>query len=224
MAKMDYSYVCIRFLREAEASAAQGDDVIYIKRNEKEFIWNFREKTFATQRQTVFLPDGEAVLKNMKTLLDLMKWDTDPFRSIQVDAPAYPSVLISMRDVQQAWMEIRIFLQMVFENWPLNTNPDHIRQFDDDQANPALDGEDEEEGEIPKNTVVSSPFSSFAAQTLGRQGSIASSSTDSDMPSLVNANAPHACCWNAHSCEGASTREVRSVEFTPGLRTHIRWI
>jgi hypothetical protein len=144
---MDYSPIEIRFLNVAGVEGAEKDDVIRIKRNKEEYLWNYKQNGNKSKRESVFLADGAAVLKNLKTTLNLLAWDDDPFQSMQIAAPGYPSTLIKMKNVLNAWSDIAEFLTMVFENWPLNTNPDHIRQFDDDLANPALDEEDEEDEE-----------------------------------------------------------------------------
>jgi hypothetical protein len=96
---------------------------------------------------------GNQLLTYLENLLNLALLDTEPFESIQVDAPCVPSVLLNLDSVPNAAQYILQIVQVCLSNWPVasmseqsnvprqttqSKNARHIIFADDNASNQAV--------------------------------------------------------------------------------------
>lgn len=66
---------------------------------------------------------GNTLLTYVENLLNLALLDSEPFESIQIDAPCVPSVLIKLNTMPNAVEHILQIVQVCLSNWPTVQNP-----------------------------------------------------------------------------------------------------
>lgn len=96
--------ITIRFLRKDDESEKNTDDIIQIHKNtESTFRVTFRTPFVANSvtpiLRTLELPSAHDVVQYCMSVLTLLLFDSDPFKSVQIDLPFMPSVLIDERDI-----------------------------------------------------------------------------------------------------------------------------
>jgi hypothetical protein len=157
--KMNFSFLQLRFISASNNQAA--DSLVHIKKNgDDRYVWIFRapEGSGGNRITDVMVISRAEVLANLKTFVILHEFDSDPFESMQILAPGFPSVLIRMNKVALAFTAITNFMNIVFENWPQTTSyADAVKYVDNDNAGDLLcsrplavedeDDEDEDEDE-----------------------------------------------------------------------------
>jgi len=154
--KMNFSFLQLRFISASNNQAA--DSLVHIKKNgDDRYVWIFRapEGSGGNRITDVMVISRAEVLANLKTFVILHEFDSDPFESMQILAPGFPSVLIRMNKVALAFTAITNFMNIVFENWPQTTSyADAVKYVDNDNAGDllcsrplAVEDEDEDEDE-----------------------------------------------------------------------------
>ncbi len=124
----------IRFLRECNESKKNTDDVIQIRKVGTVFRLTIKFSNTVSGDPVVRiaeLPTLENVVSYCMSLLSLMLFDSDPFKSVQIDMPYAPSVLINTANLCYALPTIQETLkaQLNVLSGP-TTTPKHIF-FDD---------------------------------------------------------------------------------------------
>lgn len=158
---MKYSFIQFRFIKNLPHGLDKSDDdIVEIKSNGDDFLWVFRDH--CPTGQVVWL-SREDIFKKFDGMMDLLKYDHAPYRSMQVFLPGFPTVLINLQDV---WEEgtsanklytecldcLRTMMNNVFDSWPENMCRNHIRDEDPDDVydegeTEANDSEESEESE-----------------------------------------------------------------------------
>lgn len=129
--------MCLHFIRKNGGDYAN-DDVITIQpkwralnTNEEisllEYVVSMEFSgvgmaSHAPQKNTMRLM-GNQLLTYLENILNLTLLDTEPFESIQVDAPCVPSVLLNVSSVSNAAQYILQIVQVCLSNWPTATLP-----------------------------------------------------------------------------------------------------
>lgn len=97
--------ITIRFIRKADAnlpkSGASRDDLVQIQRSTAGF-YEVRYKEGNGDVNQRFEFNDRNTFRYVRHLFGLIQWDADPFVSVQVDLPGFPSVLIDTRDLTLA--------------------------------------------------------------------------------------------------------------------------
>ncbi len=114
------SHVTIRFLRDAQNSKKATDDLIIVTREDN----NLRVvmKDAYSQKNSNLLLTTTSLADYMDTLLKLARNDCDPYRSVQLDFPGYPSFLFSIARLQnpEVIQQVRAAARDVHESWLAN--------------------------------------------------------------------------------------------------------
>lgn len=126
-----YSKFTLHFIRKNGGSASN-DDMIEIQpkwRNlsgneisllEYEVSTTFSAQSMTTgrsQKNTMRLM-GNSLVQYLESVLNLALLDSEPFESIQIDAPCIPSVLLKLDTMPNAVQYILQSLQVCLPNWP----------------------------------------------------------------------------------------------------------
>jgi hypothetical protein len=146
---MKFAFLQLRFISARNNEKA--DSLINIKKNgEDRFVWIFRapESKNGKRITDAMLVSRNEVLANLKSFVQLHEFDSDPFESMQILAPGFPSVLVLMNKVPLAFGTISNFLNIIFDNWPQVTTFEHaLKYIDNDYAGELLHSTDEEDDE-----------------------------------------------------------------------------
>ena len=229
---MKYSFVQIRFIRDNDTSG-KNDCIIDVKRNDNIYLWMLRDEDHS--KAMAMRLDYDGAMKRLRAVLRSVVIDDDPFKSVQITAPGYPSVLYNMQTLRKNIGTVIDLLDLIFENWAENTTPRTVYRADTDDANPEAEAAAEE-------------AEAEEAEESEAQTEAAEEETDDDMPPLVSNNAvfnevyqsssyqtptrpcQRTCCPNAplRHCqrfeEGTIPSVQRRIINTPlGDRIHTRW-
>jgi hypothetical protein len=217
---MKYSFVQIRFIRDDDTSG-KTDCIIDVKRNDDIYIWMLRDEDHS--KAMAMRLDYDGVIKRLRAVLRSVVIDDDPFKSVQIIAPGYPSVLYKIQTLRENLSSVIELLDLIFENWAENTTPRTVYRADTDDANPEAEAaqeeaeaeEEESDDDMPPlvsgNAVFNEVFQDSSYQTPTR-------------------NSQRTCCPNAplRHCQRFEERSLPSVQRriinTPlGDRIHTRW-
>ena len=177
---MNYPFLQLRFITESDNA---GDDhLIDIRKvmsdnGSNGFSWTYRDKNRNQYHMMVFRTKEE-VLEALRQNMMLLSWDTEPFHSLQILAPGYPTAMIALEDVPDCFTTISDFLSMMMDNWPVQIPAQPWNQIDLLAQNMLTDDE-EEEASVPH-------FNGSEETETMDGGDNESTSTDSSMPSLVS--------------------------------------
>ena len=147
--KMKFSFLQLRFIAASHSTSAANDSIVDIKRNGDRYVWIFRAPVSSSdgKRLTdVMVVTREEVLQHLKMFFDIHQFDMDPYKSLQILPPGFPSVLIPFSDVYSAFNSIAALFNTVFNNWAERTTyDDALTYVDCDNANEVLVGRDADE-------------------------------------------------------------------------------
>lgn len=161
---MKYSFITLRFIQSPPTSP-KSDHIVQIKKNGDDYLWFYSDH--CPRGQAVWMTKDEvfAALDNMRKLL---RWDSEPYKSVQVFIPGFPTVMIPLKytpvppqlaqmsaqlHVRQHWTELELafddlkgLMESVFSHWPENMSSDEVRKMDPDNVyNDDKDDEDEDD-------------------------------------------------------------------------------
>lgn len=134
---MPFAKMSLHFIRK-NGGASANDDVITIQPKWRALATNdeisLLEYVVSTefsaaamvshkpQKNTMRLM-GNQLLTYLENLLNLALLDTEPFESIQVDAPCVPSVLLNLNGMSNAVQYILQIVEVCISNWPTASIP-----------------------------------------------------------------------------------------------------
>jgi hypothetical protein len=186
---MIYSFIELRMITEASSTKEQ-DHVIKIKKNGDAFQWIWKDQV-ENQVQVAWLT-YESLKDRLQTMIELMRWDADPYASVQVFLPAMPTVLISTKKLRKSFNILWKTIDDCIENWPENMTPAEAMDEDLDDVYGEEVGKDDESEEsgyvfngccITKNQIVN---------TDREEGELTDddteTETDEDMPALISSS------------------------------------
>ena len=108
--------IAIRIIRDINSE--NSDDMLTIQ---KVGFSHFFVKYYDTGTPKVtFHANESAVVDHIYGIFDLLTMDEEPFESIQVDIPAYPSIIVKIRSLKQRRLSDSIvhIIRRTLYNWP----------------------------------------------------------------------------------------------------------
>lgn len=113
----------IRFLRRTPAGAMEGnsllDDLLLIhKLGENSLRVTYTERTEDGVQSDTTMMTYQKMLHYVSRILWLLGLDSDPFHSVQVMIPGYPTVLVPIARIQEQAMMILDLLVNTCWHWP----------------------------------------------------------------------------------------------------------
>lgn len=121
----------IRFIRKSDSAFQKQDDVLTIKPQWQQTNDEVQTKmyevkmTYASdgmcsnkQYSTTAMLSGYDVMFYLRSVLNIVKIDADPYKFIQVDLPMMPSVLIELDDLPDAMLHIEQMVDVLMRSWP----------------------------------------------------------------------------------------------------------
>lgn len=121
----------IRFIRKSDSAFQTQDDVLTIKpqwqqTNDEvqtkmyEVKMTYASEAMNTSKQysTTSMLSGYDVLFYLRSVLNIVKIDADPYKFIQVDLPLMPTVLIELDDLADAMLHLEQMVDVLMRSWP----------------------------------------------------------------------------------------------------------
>ena len=140
--------ISLRFIRKEDFSENSGkkDDYARIKYVSKGMYSIEYGHRYAgeSQNTTVFVTDT-AAMTWVRSMLNLITTDADPFYRIQVDLPHFPSVLLTAKGLAEKKFEIMEAIRFSLENYPLPSRTVTQEVAEDNGEETEVDEEDEED-------------------------------------------------------------------------------
>jgi hypothetical protein len=106
----------IRFIRQNEKLAKNDDQMRIWSSDGQTFTVMF--KTGDTKKSVITTMSDAAVFRWVRYTIGLLKLDSDPFQSVQLDLPLMPSVLINAKELESAYNRILDAVEFHLDNWP----------------------------------------------------------------------------------------------------------
>ena len=114
---MPATTIRVRFIRKN--SLSKNDDIVIIRRlgmNQFNLSYTYGD-TNARNTHKLALTD-KAVFRWMRSTINLLEKDNDPFDSVQVDFPFMPSVIFDVSKLDSAYNALLDALEFHLDNWP----------------------------------------------------------------------------------------------------------
>jgi hypothetical protein len=86
--------------------------------NNGSFVWTFKDKDLKNTHVATYSLK-EAVTARLDNMMQLVLLDDCPVRSLQIDSPGYPVVLINHHNIDRAKYFIQQAFNMAAANWPV---------------------------------------------------------------------------------------------------------
>lgn len=113
--------ITLRFIKP-QPTTEQDDEVIritpYMADGKRKFLWRYSYESRKTT-QVCVLEDEFFLYQKLRSLVDLLAWDSDPYASIQVLLPTTPSVLFRATDFPDAIDSVVESMRVALRHWPV---------------------------------------------------------------------------------------------------------
>jgi hypothetical protein len=113
--------ITLRFIKP-QPTTEQDDEVIritpYMADGKRKFLWRYSYETRKTT-QVCILDDEFFLYQKLRSLVDLLAWDSDPYASVQVLLPTTPSVLFRATDFPDAIENVIESMRVAVRHWPV---------------------------------------------------------------------------------------------------------
>ena len=143
---MPATTIRVRFIRKN--SLSKNDDIVVIRRlgmNQFNLSYTYGD-TNARNTHKLVLTD-KAVFRWMRSTINLLEKDNDPFDSLQVDFPFMPSAIFDVSKLDNAYNTLLDALEFHLDNWPSSAVRTPILNPEDDDA--MKEEYDEEYADMP---------------------------------------------------------------------------
>lgn len=158
------SMITLRFIRSG-TGAANDDKIIITMKGVDNYNLSFTYGDVKVKKDISATLSGNDVFRWMRSAIGLLELDTDPFKSIQVDFPLMPSVLIDAKNIDAAYNKLLNALEFHLDNWPKAPtcptcpNPQEIETDDvfESEAEAELESESESESEPVMPELIRMP-------------------------------------------------------------------
>lgn len=107
------------------------DDIITIARNgEKQYSLTYKDKTSANSVPHTIQLDRDDVFDHLETTFDMLDIDIAPYKQIQVLAPTFPSILLSVSSLHMDEIRETVFraVENTMNNWPTVSTLEYLRR------------------------------------------------------------------------------------------------
>ena len=113
--------ITLRFIKP-QPTSEQDDEVIritpYMADGKRKFLWRYSYESRKTT-QVCVLEDEFFLYQKLRSLVDLLAWDSDPYASVQVLLPTTPSVLFRATDFPDAIENVIESMRVAVLHWPV---------------------------------------------------------------------------------------------------------
>ena len=138
--------ITLRFIRKEDFSDNSGkkDDTARIKYVTKgTYSVEYAHRYAGEAQNTMVFVDEKGVMTWVRSMLNLITSDADPFYRVQVDLPHFPTSLLTAKSLADKQYEIMEAIRFSLENYPLPSRT--VRQEVDEDEEEVEDEEEEEE-------------------------------------------------------------------------------
>jgi hypothetical protein len=123
--------LAIRFIRKSDKTFQTQDDVLSIKpqwqqSNDEvqtkmyEVKMTYAPETTAAAKKysTTSMLSGYDIMFYLRSVLNLITYDADPYKLVQIDLPMMPSVMIELDDLADVMGHIEQMVEVLMRSWP----------------------------------------------------------------------------------------------------------
>jgi len=139
---MTYAQIEIRFI-----SNESRDHLIKIRRIEEKYIWDYHDENIVNHH-VMYYNNPKEIVDTLHNLLHSLKWDYEPYKYVQVNAPAFPPILLNTLNIEPSINDIcNLILKSLNQN-PVLMSPFDVNQIVSDDESKSVQEEDiDQEGE-----------------------------------------------------------------------------
>lgn len=137
---MKYPFVEIRFIVNDNATPAM-DHTLDLKWVNNVYVWNYHDPALK-KHHVMYMDSVREVFDAFTHMVNLLGWDSLPYKSMQVTAPAMPPIMVDMKDLPKALDDIYALLSVVLTNPPVTLEATEVKAF---MANDDMEVDDEDE-------------------------------------------------------------------------------
>jgi hypothetical protein len=130
----NHSSMTIQLIRNSKNK--KNDDTITIRPTSTEDVVYLRYQDSAAESKHEMRLTNDDLCHYFVSLFHVMSYDTDPFEFVQINCPAFPCILLSVKDL--GYESLRLRLQSMVQ-FTLRTS---FVKMDDDDEMPPLEGYD----------------------------------------------------------------------------------
>lgn len=130
----NHSSITIQLIRNSNNK--KNDDTITIRPTSTEDVVYLRYQDSAVESKHELRLTNDDLCHYFVSLFHVMSYDTDPFEFVQINCPAFPCILLSVKDL--GYESLRLRLQSMVQ-FTLRTS---FVKMDDDDEMPPLEGYD----------------------------------------------------------------------------------
>jgi hypothetical protein len=131
----NHSSITIQLIRNSNNK--KNDDTITIRPTSTEDVVYLRYQDSAIESKHEMRLTNDDLCHYFVSLFHVMSYDTDPFEFVQINCPAFPCILLSVKDL--GYESLRLRLQSMIQ-FTLRTS---FVKMDDDDEMPPLEGYDQ---------------------------------------------------------------------------------
>ena len=119
--KHKMSSISILITRNADSKSDDHIRIVPVVGNPKQFQVTYADHGEGNILKYTFTASAQGVQEYLKTTLDLLQKDDEPFQRLQFNLPAYPRIMVDLRKLQdEAFMDtIWHAIASVCDDWPL---------------------------------------------------------------------------------------------------------
>ena len=95
----------------------KADNILRITRNDDGYTWNYKDAELSYSH-TIYLYSSHAVYDRLETLLDMVYYDSQPVEFVQVEVPAFPTIIFPHADLKKMRGTVLDALYLTMKAWP----------------------------------------------------------------------------------------------------------
>jgi hypothetical protein len=121
---MSSSSLLIRLIRNTESK--KEDDLIKITRLDSttfKLTYSYGFATGAGARPNSIECNADTIFRWLRSTIDLLQHDDDPFDSLQLEPQMLPSILVNVRNLNRSYTTIMNAVEFQLNNWPQDPMP-----------------------------------------------------------------------------------------------------
>jgi len=96
---------------------SKADNVLRIMQNDDSYTWSYKDAELSYSHM-INLYSSHAVYDRLETLLDMVYYDSQPVEFVQVEVPAFPTIIFPHSDLKNMRRTVLDALYLTMKAWP----------------------------------------------------------------------------------------------------------
>jgi hypothetical protein len=124
------STIQINLIRTPLGNGHDDDIIVISKTGEKEYNLTYKDKTANNPVPHSVQLDRDDVFDHLETTFDMLNIDIAPYKQIQILAPAFPSILLTVNSLNNEDIRETVYrvVESTMDNWPSVSVPECLRR------------------------------------------------------------------------------------------------